>query len=375
MNILSNFVPVSFDVLVDGLKIDYSIYFRKDGNYVLLCRNVTLTEKLINQLRKVSGFSKNIYVPMTVRDGLMYGNAYVKMQEAQKELEDAIQYTEVKNASKNMFDIITTDNKVPAVVTNTLSMMLSKKMETIDNTLLLQCVNGIRNVDEYLYTHSVNVAMLSNLIGKWAGFPKDKCEKLIKIGLLHDIGKLRVPPEVLNKKEALTAEEFDIIKLHSNHAYDMLVESGIKDEEILQAVLHHHERVNGTGYPDKLLFQDIPLYSRIVSVADVYDAMVSKRVYKSAHSPFEILNEFFNGKYSYLDIDFVNVFLNYMPHELTGKLVLLSDNSIAEVAHVNPLNFEYPLVKRSDQFITTSKDLYCVSMYLDKETTHAELSS
>ena len=130
------------------------------------------------------------------------------------------------------------------------------KMDT--NRDIVSMLSVIRDVDEYTYTHSVNVGLLAMMFGRWAGLDKKRIEQLLYAGILHDIGKTKVPEEILNKKGKLTKEEFNIIKEHTVKGYDVLKKSGFLPEKIARGVLMHHERNDGNGYPFAFSKKKIP---------------------------------------------------------------------------------------------------------------------
>jgi HD-GYP domain-containing protein (c-di-GMP phosphodiesterase class II) len=274
----------------------------------------------------------------------------------------AAAYKAVKEETESLFDDVAKTERVSREAASSLANAVREQIKTFDASILIQQINGIRKTDEYLHTHSVNVSMLNGLIGKWMRLDDSSQKVLVEIGLLHDVGKLKVPPEILNKPAKLTPEEFKIVQTHPVFAREILERSGVKDERLLRGVLQHHEKGNGHGYPYGLRIRDIDEFARITAISDVYDAMVARRVYKEAHSPFEILAWFAKGCYSDLDIQFVNVFMDAMVEELKGKHVNLSDGTVAEVVYVHPSNFQYPLVRRGDEIIHTSAELSCLTM-------------
>ncbi|MDR0197036.1 MAG: HD domain-containing protein, partial [Oscillospiraceae bacterium] len=188
-------------------------------------------------------------------------------------------------------------------------------------------------------------------------------DELVRIGLLHDIGKLRIPPEIINKPSKLTPDEFKEIQKHPLHTLDILVKSGIKNRTLLTGTVQHHEKVNGTGYPCGLPSDEIIEFAKITAISDIYDAMVTRRVYKEPHSPFVILEAFSHEGYSELDIYYVKMFIDCMTEELKGKQILLSDGSVAKVVLVNPRNLLYPIVEVNGNILATSKSIYCERMY------------
>ena len=147
----------------------------------------------------------------------------------------------------------------------------------------------LRGFDEYTYTHSINVSILAVILGKHLGLDKTALLKLGLAGMYHDVGKAKIPENILNKPGKLTKEEFQIMKGHPLEGYRIMQGQKDLDPEILRAVVEHHERHDGTGYPRGLKSEDIGRFSRIISVVDVYDALTSRRVYKEAMAPAKAL--------------------------------------------------------------------------------------
>jgi HD-GYP domain-containing protein (c-di-GMP phosphodiesterase class II) len=202
-------------------------------------------------------------------------------------------------------------------------------------------------------------------MGKWLSLSADDISNLVIAGLVHDLGKTRVPPEILNSPNRLSDEEFAKIKKHSEFSYEMLSGNSHFNDIVRDAARHHHEKMNGSGYPDGLKADEISIYARITSISDVYDAMVSKRCYKDPHSPFAVLNQLKEEQFWGLDIQLVNMFAEQMPRELLGKSVLMSNGMAAVIKHVHDNNIEYPVVEMNGEIVNTNKDLYCVSMIID----------
>ncbi len=162
--------------------------------------------------------------------------------------------------------------------------------------------------DSYTKGHSVRVAEYSAMIAEGAGWREQAIQNLRHIALLHDIGKVGIPDNVLNKPGKLTEEEFAIIKSHT------IIGAGILKEiksipEIEAGAKYHHERYNGTGYPCGLAGEEIPTVARIIGIADAFDAMNSKRIYRDSLSPEVIRKELVNGKGTQFDPYFLDIFL------------------------------------------------------------------
>ncbi|MDP2848585.1 MAG: HD-GYP domain-containing protein [Humidesulfovibrio sp.] len=203
----------------------------------------------------------------------------------------------------------------------------------------------LRDFDEYTYTHSLNVSLLAVLLGKHLGIDKPTLLKLGLAGMYHDVGKARIPEAVLNKPGKLTEAEFNTMKAHPLEGYKVMVNQPDLDPEILRAVVEHHERFDGTGYPRGLTGEQIGRFSRIISVVDVYDALTSKRVYKGAMAPAKALGMM----YQWRDKDFppsaIESFIRCIGVFPVGSFVRLSGGEYGIVAGVNPLKPTKPEIK------------------------------
>ncbi|MCL2058850.1 MAG: HD domain-containing protein, partial [Oscillospiraceae bacterium] len=140
---------------------------------------------------------------------------------------------------------------------------------------VLSCLNQVRDSDEYTYSHCLNVAFICLFVAKWLNYNADVMNGVLQAGLLHDVGKCRIPGDILNKPSSLSADEFEHMKKHTVFGYRML--EGVADvrPSTALAALEHHEKINGKGYPLGIKSDKIHLYGKIVAVADIYDAMTS----------------------------------------------------------------------------------------------------
>ena len=199
--------------------------------------------------------------------------------------------------------------------------------------------------DEYTYTHSINVSILAIILGKHLGLKTDELHALGIAGLYHDAGKARIPEAILNKPGKLTEQEFQIMKTHPLEGYKLMQNQPGLDPEILRAVVEHHERFDGTGYPRGLDEAGIGRYSRIISVVDVYDALTSRRVYKEPIPPAKALGMM----YQWRDRDFppqaIENFIRCMGVFPVGSLVRLTNGEYGIVASANLARPTKPEIK------------------------------
>lgn len=183
----------------------------------------------------------------------------------------------------------------------------------------------LRSYDDYTYAHSVNVAVLCCALGMGIGLDEKELENLVLAGLLHDIGKRKIPPEILNKNGRLTAEEYQVIKTHPTLSYEMLADNYEISAHVKKTVLFHHENVDGSGYPNGITGAEQTTLIKIIHIADVYDALTSKRPYKDPYSPFEAAEYLMGACGIMFDREMVTKFLQLVPLYPRGTEVYLSD--------------------------------------------------
>jgi HD-GYP domain-containing protein (c-di-GMP phosphodiesterase class II) len=403
-----DFIPVEVQQLPVGIHLSCEIYYKtaKSGKaepeYVLLTKNRTLTQELIDRFKRLIFPEYVIYIPVQYLIDELFGKGYffgynqseveyirenkklkpreapnaqlldgalekraatgISTEESEKFKEALVKYNGTKDTVRGLVTHSFETGKVDEKQSKEVSEDIQNQISTVDPSLILESVNRIRSEDEYLYTHCMHVAYLNGLIGKWLGLDEESQKELVETGLLHDIGKLRVDPEILNKPARLTAEEFEKIKEHPDFSLDMLMNSGITSKTMLDGIVQHHEKVNGTGYPHGLRTQDISMFAKVTAISDIYDAMVTRRVYKEPHSPFVILSQLERDGQSELDFHYVEVFVNCMVEELKGKEMVMNDGSVSKVLLVDPRDLLHPIVEVNGEVIKTNDDLYCVRM-------------
>lgn len=167
-------------------------------------------------------------------------------------------------------------------------------------------------VDYDTHTHSLDVAVFAIGFGQHLGFDRNDMVRIGHAGLFHDIGKSQIDPEILDKPGPLDPEEFEIVKKHAIYSNFILRSHAEKDKDILDAVKHHHERFDGTGYPQKLKEKEIPLFAQIIAITDIYDAVSSKKSYRDANSSFETLNIMKSEMGNHFDKRLLMEFIKFM---------------------------------------------------------------
>ncbi|WP_393935266.1 HD-GYP domain-containing protein [Aeromonas rivipollensis] len=207
------------------------------------------------------------------------------------------------------------------------------------------CLARIRAKDAYLMEHSMNVAILLANFGRYLGLERNVLKELTLGGLLHDVGKIMTPDEVLNKPGKLTDEEFGVMRQHVVHSYDILSNTAGITPTMLEVAANHHERLDGTGYPQRLKGDQLSLYTRMSGIVDVYDAVTADRVYKQGMQPTQAFRILLKGINQHFDAELVTKFIKCMGVYPVGTLVQLSNQRLAVVMQRNEQQPLKPVVK------------------------------
>lgn len=224
-------------------------------------------------------------------------------------------------------------------------LRLGQNFETsVAKKAVKQCVDSIianqeamlwlgllKDVDEYTARHSLNVGLLAIILGRAEGLSRVDLETVGLCGMLHDMGKSKIPLEILNKEGAFSDEEFEVMKSHTTLGFEILSQKADVIEEAANVAHSHHERLNGRGYPRALKAEDISYFSRIVAIVDAYDAITSKRVYSPAKTSLEALRILIGAKGSHFDPDLVDRFVECIGIYPAGSVAELSTKEIAIV--------------------------------------------
>ncbi len=241
-------------------------------------------------------------------------------------------------STKNPID----SNKLYEIVDDITAPFKHSKITILDMLTVLETAEA-----DFLYTHSINVALICNYTAKWFRLDEEDAKSLVLCGFFYDIGKFMIPQEILLKQGRLTDEEFKTIKNHTVIGYKMLQPFEI-DERIKLCALMHHERIDGTGYPQGLVDEQIDQFAKITAILDSYEAMTRYRSYRAPLCPFTVIEIFEKDGYGKYDTGYYMTFLERMVEEYIGKEVELSDGTIAVVVLINKQKHSQPMVKTED---------------------------
>ncbi len=256
-----------------------------------------------------------------------------------------------------------TDSENFAEATNNVTDALMKTIT--DNDAVAVDIGMLKVSDEYTFKHSVDVATMAMIIGKKYGLPDRELHELGIAGLLHDVGKTKIPNEVLNKPAKLTDDEFALMKQHTLFGFEILKKKDEFPESIMKGVLQHHEKINGRGYPLGVPETKIHRYAKIIAVADVYDALVTERPYKSGF-PKNVAIEMIMAMTGELDFEVMKSFLGSVILYPVDSIIQLSNGEKAKVIENTEENALRPKVVglKSGRIYDLANDVKCASIII-----------
>lgn len=319
---------VKAEHLQKGMVLVYTLY--DNNEKVLLKANKKLTPVYINRIQQMD-----------------IGGLYVfeddEIETHMPMVSEKLRINAIKSLKRlNIDDCIFIANNIVEEIRESESMIV----ETIN----------LSTYDNYTYTHSINVDILSVVLGVALGLRDDELRKLSQAALLHDIGKTCLPIEILNKPGRLTPEEYAEVQKHSLYGYNMLKDNHEISSVTRNAIYSHHENEDGTGYPRHLTSDKIHKFAKIIHIADVYDALTTKRVYKDAMNPADALEYLMANTQTMFDKEMVTTFLQYIAPYPLGVTVELSNGKQAVVVKNNREMLTRPTVRLFDGTIINLVD-------------------
>ena len=282
--------------------------FVPGSRLVIVHKDTVLTERVI----RVIGYH-HIYQIKIKMEGEKPA-PMTELPEIAPVLDDELKQEAVGGIRK-MFDCVSAGDSDEQLTT---AFQAVKELDTVVDRLVdtltresgaLVHISDLKSYDEYTYHHSLSVAVLSIAIGQSIAMPDADLRLIGRCAMMHDIGKMLIPPDIINKPAKLTNEEFALVKKHTEYGYNYLKKGGMGDDAITLSVLCHHEKLDGSGYPGGLTQEKIPYFARVISVADVYDAVTSYRSYRSPMAPADALELIMSDVGRAFDYDIVKYFI------------------------------------------------------------------
>lgn len=266
----------------------------------------------------------------------------VKDGESGQSEESELTRREVVLTIKDIFkDITLTNSLEQGTVKKTVNDILRRALK--DRCVLLH-LTEVRGLDSYVFTHSVNVCMLSLIIGLFLKLKKEQLKDLGLAALLHDVGRSKVPQNIMYKPSQLTVKEFEKVKKHTVYGYEMLKTCSQIPDTVALAAMQHHERLDGSGYPGGMRGEDVGLFARIVAVADVFDALLTDRPFRKAFFPHQAVEIIVNSSGQF-DPDILRVFVENVAIYPLGSVVFLNTGEIGVVVDMNKGRQTRPIIR------------------------------
>lgn len=268
--------------------------------------------------------------------------------------------SKAKKAVVSMFREVRMGNAISAEAAGELVEEISSSVLRNPNALI--SLARLKTADDYTYMHSVAVCALMVSLARQLGLDENEVREAGMAGLLHDLGKALMPMEVLNKPGKLTDDEFRIIKSHPVEGHRLLVEGKTCSDIVLDVCLHHHEKIDGSGYPDRLGGDSISLFAKMGAVCDVYDAITSNRPYKAGWCPAESIRKMAEWSKGHFDERVFQAFIKSIGIYPVGSLVMLSSSRLAVVVEQSEKSLLAPRVK---VFFSTRSQTHIVPELID----------
>lgn len=232
--------------------------------------------------------------------------------------------------------------------------LLKKSLQVVSartgQVSVLDMLQNMREYDDSTFAHCMNVALICNIFASWLKMSPEEIEMATACGLFHDIGKIRIPHDIIVKPGKLSDLEYHEIQKHSEAGYQLLRSKNV-DANIQEAALMHHERNDGSGYPHRLLASQINPYARMVAIVDVYDAMTAARVYRKPLCPFRVIEIFEQEGFQCYDVKYLLVFLENVVNTYIRNRCRLNNGQEGDIIYINKEHLSRPIVQCGTQYI------------------------
>ncbi len=330
--------------VVPGMEIGKIVL--TDNGLIALGEGTILTATLIEKL-KVWGVSFVDILEVTVdtaQEKPVAVNPDISVSSGGKAI--IKEYRGVTKEIKKIFEVTRLARGIPLPLFRDVAV---EAVEPLVNTIgVINQLQMVKQADDYLFQHSINVAVISAIIAKWLGYTIIEQREMILCGLLHDVGKTQVSADILKKAGKLSDGELQAARLHTVYGYQMAKDRKDLDLGISLGILQHHERTDGSGYPFGISGEKIHPYAKIIAVADIYDAMTSDRAYNSKATPFMVAETLVEEMYGRLDPTICAIFLNNLRDYFIGNTVELNDGREAEVVYIGQYIGARPVIRTKD---------------------------
>jgi len=256
--------------------------------------------------------------------------SYINQVSVGREIQTAVmRFEEAQDTARSIMNGLRVSRTLD--INNARAVVNSCVESVLRNENALMLLTKIKNQDEYTAEHCINVSILAAAFGKSLGMIKGEIQNLALCGLLHDVGKTRIPNEILNKPGRLTDDEFAIMRNHAVHGRTILISTGAPLQTAIDVAFSHHERIDGMGYPRRLPAEKIPYFAKIISLVDTYDAITSKRAYQKASASMQALEIIHKNRGTQFDSELADAFIRMVGIYPPGSIVEMQNGYVGIV--------------------------------------------
>ena len=353
---------ISINVLKTGIVIGRPIL--SEAGFPLIQKDVEVTEALIQRLHELG--VRYVYIKDRISEGI----------EIEETVPLAVRKKAVKQITSAFHQVKGLDQKSATLVIEKQSKEIGKLVDDLLSSIInsnevLMILSDTLLYDEYIYQHSFQVTLYSLAIAKEMGYPESDLRTIGIGALLHDVGKMVTPSEILFKPDRLSDDEFEIMKHHARAGFDILRNLHTVSLLVAHCAFQHHERIDGSGYPRALVDYEIHPFAKIIAVADVFDAVTSNRVYREKMVPSQGIAIIEAGKGTMFDAKVIDALKKSIVHYPNGTIVLLSDGRRGVVAKQNGQDSAKPCLRIFEGQGQLLKTTYLLNL-LDEPNTAIE---
>ncbi|MCR5670204.1 MAG: HD domain-containing protein [Butyrivibrio sp.] len=343
---------VSVDKLEPGLVVSENIYTLDDR--LVLPKGTVLDERDIERIRLYSLY--NIFVEDEKREVPKKAPGTPTTLSYSEKLRTTEDFVKFKQHIEENADAL--EESFRMIANGTMELDVNKLTDPVYHLFveaggtagIFDMLHNLRDNSDAVYMHSLNVSLIANTIATWMRLPEDKIYLATAGGLLHDIGKTLYPEELLNKKEELSNLERRALNEHVIKGYDLVKDLDI-DDHIKNCILMHHELRDGSGFPFHIKGEKIDEIASIVTVANVYDELTSRRSYRDEICPFTVISQFENNGIEKYDPNVILTFLSNIVNTFIANRVMLNNGLTGDIIFINPNHLAMPVIKCGEQFI------------------------
>ena len=347
--------------LVPGYVLAEDVY--NYNGQMILTKGLVLTDKIITRLEfysimsvRVEDEMQEVPVEEALPEPVLDETPHSEIIKQSKDFtEFKHSFDDTLNGFKDSINNIVSLNSpinTDELLNNTKSLIEQAKSSTYST---MDMLHNMRQYDDLTFAHSMNVSLICNVFAGWLKMSKEETDLLTLCGMLHDLGKLKIPDNIIKKPDKLTNDEYLLVKTHPVEGYHILKARGV-NVHISNSALMHHEKCDGTGYPLGLTSDRIDSYAKIVAIVDVYDAMTSARIYRGPMCPFRVIELFENEGLQKYDTHCILTFLENVSNTYLHYNVQLSDGRAGKIIFINKNALSKPIVQCGEEMVDLSKE-------------------